>query len=161
MSATPWNCAQRRWNRPFSTRLDFFVGWLKDRSDFNESCVTLSFGSMIDHEQRRNPRFDVHLPCELWSPFRAFDTLSGVTVNMSRVGLLFSPEQDLAGCLLPQVGHAARVVLQLTGSGQESARCVECLGRVVRLEEEESSRRIALEFRRYQFTDHPAGAART
>lgn len=109
---------------------------------------------MLHHDQRMNPRFDVRLQCELWSPFRAFDTLSGVTVNMSRVGLLFSPEHSLEGRLLPQVGHAARVVLQLPGPADVSARCVECLGRVVRLEEEEDSRRIALEFRRYQFTAH-------
>ena len=116
---------------------------------------------MVAHDQRRNLRFDVRLPCELWSPFRAFDTLSGVTLNMSRVGLLFSPEQDLEGRLLPQVGHAARVVLRLPGSGQDSARCVECLGRVVRLEEEEDSRRIALEFRRYQFTSPSPGRPTT
>ncbi|HSW50214.1 MAG TPA: PilZ domain-containing protein [Bryobacteraceae bacterium] len=116
---------------------------------------------MIRREQRRNLRFEVNLPCELWSPFQAFDMLSGVTVNMSRIGLLFSPDDPLEGRLLPQVGHAARVVLQLPGSGQGRGRCVECLGRVVRLEEQEDSRRIALEFRRYQFTSGAPDRSRT
>jgi len=116
---------------------------------------------MIRHEQRRNLRFEVHLSCEIWSPFQAFDMLSGVTVNMSRIGLLFSPEDPLEARLLPQVGHAARIVLQLPGSGQGRGRRVECLGRVVRLEEPENSRRIAIEFRRYQFTADPPGPSRT
>ena len=148
-------------NRQFGTRLDLFVRWLKDRFDLHERCATVPLGSMIRHDQRRNTRFEVHLPCELWSPFQAFDMLSGVTVNMSRIGLLFSPEDPLEGRLLPKVGHAARVVLQLPGSGQRRGRCVECLGRVVRLEEQENSRRIALEFRRYQFTADNPGPSRT
>ncbi len=110
---------------------------------------------MTEHEQRRNRRFEVQLRCELWSPFQDFDTLHGVTVNMSRFGVVFAPDEGLEDRLLPQVGHAARVVLHLPRPAQEMARCVECLGRVVRLDAQESLRRIALEFRRCQFTAYP------
>jgi len=108
---------------------------------------------MLEHDQRRNPRFDVQLPCQIWSPFRAFDSLAGLTLNMSRAGLLFSPDLGVEGRVLPEAGHAVRVTLQLPGTELEQARCVECLGRIVRLEDRDNSRRIALEFRRYHFTD--------
>lgn len=107
----------------------------------------------MQHDQRRNARYEVQLRCEVLSPFRAFDKLAGVTLNMSRVGLLFSLEEAAEGRLLPHIGHAARIVVQLPGSGGEPGRCVECLGRVVRLEGQDDSRRIAIEFRRHQFTD--------
>jgi c-di-GMP-binding flagellar brake protein YcgR len=115
---------------------------------------------MIRHDQRRNARYEVQLPCEVMSPFRAFDKLAGVTLNMSRVGLLFYLEEAAEGRLLPQIGHAARIVVQLPDSGREPGRCIECLGRVVRLEEQDNSRRIAIEFRRHQFTDGAAGPRR-
>jgi len=115
---------------------------------------------MMRHDQRRNARYEVLLRCEVLSPFSAFDSLAGVTLNMSRVGLLFCPEVAAESRLLPQVGHAARVVVELPGAGGEPGRCVECLGRVVRLEEQEDSPRIAIEFRRHQFTDSAAGKPR-
>ncbi len=115
---------------------------------------------MTRHDQRRNARYEVQLPCEVWSPFRAFEKLAGVTLNMSRVGLLFSVGEAVETHLLPQIGHAARIVVQLPGRGPEQGRCVECLGRVVRLEEQEDSRRIAIEFRRHQFTECADGPPR-
>jgi len=105
------------------------------------------------HDQRRNARYEVQLRCEVLSPFRAFDKLAGVTLNMSRVGLLFSLKEAEEGHVLPQIGHAARIMVQLPGPGRKPGRCVECLGRVVRLEEQDDSRRIAIEFRRHQFTE--------
>jgi hypothetical protein len=43
---------------------------------------------MTQPELRRSLRYDVQLPCQASSPFRAFDRLRGVTANVSRNGLL-------------------------------------------------------------------------
>jgi len=110
---------------------------------------------MIEHDQRRGKRYEVGLPCRLFSPFQAFEKLSGVTVNMSRNGVLLAIEQNVDPERSPQVGHAARIVLQLPGSGREKGRYVECMGRVVRIEDKPNLMRIALEFRRFEFIETP------
>lgn len=104
-------------------------------------------------ELRRSTRYDVQLPCQASSPFKAFDRLSGVTANVSRNGLLLRLVGDPAPRTLPQLGHAARIVLRLPGEPSTEPRYVECLGRVVRVEEREDGRSVAFEFRRFQFSE--------
>ncbi|HSW49852.1 MAG TPA: PilZ domain-containing protein [Bryobacteraceae bacterium] len=107
---------------------------------------------------RRGVRYDVRLQCQVFSPTRVFEELTGVTQNMSRSGLLLALEQTESTARLPEVGQAARIVLELPRSAPER-RCVECLGRVVRVDRDLPS--VAFEFRRYQFTGNgaPAGPA--
>ena len=108
---------------------------------------------MTQPELRRSLRYDVQLPCQASSPFRAFDRLRGVTANVSRNGLLLRLEGDPAPRAMPQLGHAARILLRLPGGAESRARFVECLGRVVRVEEREDARAVAFEFRRFQFSE--------
>jgi hypothetical protein len=113
---------------------------------------------MIQSDQRRGMRYDVQLPCQVLSPFRAFGDLSGVTLNMSRNGLLLSLDRGGLNFTLPQVGHAARLLLQLPAAGAAQNRYLECLGRVVRIEDS-ASLRVAFEFKRFQFTALTSGTA--
>ncbi|MFB3776632.1 MAG: PilZ domain-containing protein [Bryobacteraceae bacterium] len=113
---------------------------------------------MVERDSRRGVRYEVRLQCQVYSPAKVFEDLTGVTQNMSRTGVLLSLEQTNASARLPEVGQAARIVLELPRSAPER-RCVECLGRVVRVDREFPS--VAFEFRRYQFTGDgaPAGPA--
>ena len=104
---------------------------------------------MMARELRRGLRYEVQLPCQVFSPAKSFATFSGVTQNMSRSGLLLALEQAEPASHLPEVGQAVRIVLELPRTVPER-RCVECLGRVVRIDRDFPS--IAFELRRYQFT---------
>ena len=104
---------------------------------------------MMARELRRGLRYEVQLPCQVFSPAKSFATFSGVTQNMSRSGLLLALEQAEPASHLPEVGQAVRIVLELPRTVPER-RCVECLGRVVRIDRDSPS--VAFEFRRYMFT---------
>jgi len=106
----------------------------------------------MSRDLRRGVRYVVELPCQVFSPLRAFANLTGVTQNMSRSGLLLALQQADTPPRLPEVGQAARIVLELPRAAAER-RCVECLGRVVRVDRDSTS--VAFEFRRYQFTGAP------
>jgi hypothetical protein len=108
---------------------------------------------MTRPDLRRSLRYDVQLPCQAISPFRAFDRLRGVTANMSRNGILLRVEGDAQPRTMPQLGHAARIMLKLPGTTSPHGRFVECLGRVVRIEQRDNSQCVAFEFRRFQFSE--------
>ena len=109
---------------------------------------------MMSRDLRRRVRYEVRLRCQVFSPAGAFENLSGVTRNMSRCGLLVGLEQTDPLSRLPVAGQAARIVLELPGSAPEQ-RCVECRGRVVRVDRDSPS--VAFEFQRFQFIgDHSA-----
>jgi len=114
---------------------------------------------MTPPELRRGVRYEVQLPCQVESPFHAFQQLSGTTVNMSRNGLLLSVEKDETEGSLPEVGHAARILLELPAGGASRGRCVECLGRVVRVNGPNPWTQVAFEFRRFQFTEFSPDSA--
>ena len=105
---------------------------------------------MTSPDLRRGTRFEVQLPCQVYSPAKAFEDLSGVTLNMSRCGLLLALEETGSPTRLPQVGQAARILLELPPAASDR-RCVECLGRVVRIGQGADSLRVAFEYRRFQF----------
>ncbi len=111
---------------------------------------------MTRPDLRRSLRYDVQLPCQASSPFRAFDVLRGVTANMSRNGLLLRLEPTSRSRTMPQLGHAARILLRLPGPAAALGRCVECLGRVVRVEDGGDTSSVAFEFRRFQFSETSA-----
>ncbi len=108
---------------------------------------------MTRPELRRSTRYEVQLHCQASSPFRAFERLSGVTANVSRNGLLLRLEGEAGQRAMPQLGHAARIVLRLPGGPSPEPRYVECLGRVVRVEQHEDAPAVAFEFRRFQFSE--------
>ncbi len=105
---------------------------------------------MTQPDQRRATRYEVQLPCRVYSPSSVFQDLSGLTLNMSRSGLLLSVKSATPPHHLPQVGQPARIVLELSQTAS-ARRCVECHGRVVRAPQEERGLCLAFEFRRYQF----------
>jgi hypothetical protein len=104
---------------------------------------------------RRDARYDVQLICRVSSPFETFGDLSGVTLNMSRSGMLVSFDEVQPLQLMPVVGQPARITLELPRSPSPQRRCIECVGRVVRLGEGAESRCVAFELRRYEFRERP------
>jgi hypothetical protein len=106
---------------------------------------------MTTPDPRRGPRYPVQLHCEILSPARVFGSLSGVTLNMSRSGMLASFPEAGDSPLMPRVGHVARIVVELPGSSAVARRCVECLGHVVRVGQEADASGVAFEFRRFRF----------
>jgi hypothetical protein len=100
-------------------------------------------------DQRRGVRYEVRLPCQVSSPGKVFGDLMGVTHDMSRLGLLLELEQKGFPDRYPKVGQAARILLELPRRASEK-RCIECLGRVVRVDREALA--VAFEFRRVIFT---------
>lgn len=106
-------------------------------------------GEPMAKDQRRGMRYAVRLSCQVFSPGKVFGDLTGVTQNMSRSGLLLDLEANGSQPVLPQVGQAARILLELPRS-EPQRRCVECLGRVVRVDRQSPA--VAFEFRRVAFT---------
>ena len=106
---------------------------------------------MTPPDSRRGTRYQVRLPCEILSPSRVFSRLSGVTLNMSRTGLLASFLDTGATPSVPRVGHVARIIVELPLSSAAERRCVECVGHVVRAGQGSDPGRFAFEFRRFRF----------
>ncbi len=105
---------------------------------------------MTTPEHRRGTRYEVQLPCRVSLTGSIFREFSALTVNMSRSGVLLALQQAAPQMPLPQIGQAARIVLELPHLTSER-RCVECHGRVVRVPVGGDGPRLAFEFRRYQF----------
>jgi hypothetical protein len=108
---------------------------------------------MTTLDARRATRFDVQLTCRVSSPLQNFSRLSGVTLNMSRCGLLATFEEAAPLEPMPAIGQPARIILELPQSRSVPRRCLECLARVVRVAQEPASRQVAFDLRRFQFRD--------
>jgi hypothetical protein len=83
----------------------------------------------------------------------AFGDLSGVTLNMSRSGLLVSLDAAGPSRPMPLVGQPARITLQLPPTPGPQRRCIECVGHVVRLGQGAEARAVAFDLMRYEFRD--------
>jgi hypothetical protein len=112
---------------------------------------------MTQLELRRDPRYEVQLNCRVVSPLPSFSELVGVTLNMSRSGLLAvfgdAPSSDEG----PSVGTPVRIAVELPGSSGKSPRYIECMGRVARVSDQAAARQVAFALQRYQF--QPAGVS--
>jgi len=110
---------------------------------------------MTQTELRRDTRYQVQLNCRVSSPVESFRDLAGVTVNMSRSGMLAvfgeAPEIDPP----PPVGTPVRITVELPGPPGRPARLLECLGRVARIGDSPSLRQVAFILQRYQFQAAP------
>ena len=106
---------------------------------------------MTTSDLRRGERYPVQLVCRISSPLEAFGDLSGVTLNMSRSGLLVSLDEAGSPQPMPVVGQSARITLQLPRSPGPQRRCIECVGHVVRLGQGAEAHSVAFELRRYEF----------
>ncbi len=75
---------------------------------------------------------------------------------MSRNGLLATFETREFMQSLLELGGTARVIVELPGSANLPRRCLECMGRVVRVEQGSASRKVAFELERLEFRDAPS-----
>ena len=110
-------------------------------------------------DSRRSNRFEVQLMCKVFSPSRTFADIGGVTLNVSRSGVLVSfgdlgtLQQVLA------IGQPARILMELPNTLGYQRRYVDCLGRVVRVCQGDNSHQVAFELRRYQIRDFESVSA--
>jgi hypothetical protein len=106
---------------------------------------------MTQVELRRDKRYEVQLSCRISSLHRSFSEVAGVTLNMSRSGLLAVFGEAGSSNVSPLVGAAVRIRVELPGASGKPARWVECLGRVARVGDESAPRQVAFALQRYQF----------
>lgn len=106
---------------------------------------------MTQLDLRRDTRYEVQLSCRISSPLRSFNELAGVTLNMSRSGLLAVFSEARSSDASPLVGTPVRITVELPGSRGKLAHYLECLGRVARVNEQSDPRQVAVALQRYQF----------
>jgi len=106
---------------------------------------------MTQLDLRRDTRYEVQLSCRIFSPLPSFGELTGVTLNMSRSGLLAVFGEVGWPDAGPSVGTPVRIAVELPGSSGKSGRYIECLGRVARVSEQDAPRQLAFTLQRYQF----------
>lgn len=111
---------------------------------------------MTQTELRRDTRYQVQLNCRVSSPAQSFRDLSGVTVNMSRSGLLAIFGDVAESDPPPAIGTPVRIILELPSPPGRPPRVLECLGRVARIGETESPRQVAFIVQRYHFQSQDA-----
>ncbi len=111
---------------------------------------------MTSLDARRAMRFPIRLACHVAPPSQVLDELPGITLNMSRNGLLATFEQREFMQSLLELGGTARVIVELPGSANLPRRCLECMGRVVRVEQGPASQKVAFELERLEFRDAPS-----
>jgi hypothetical protein len=105
-------------------------------------------------DRRQELRHAVERPCLVTSNDLVPEALDGVTMNISRAGVLIRfPKSDIV-CSLPKVGANARVVIDLPPSSNYAPRSLECTGRVVRdAESSDDAPVLALHIERMQVRD--------
>ena len=113
-------------------------------------------------DRRRELRHAVERPCRVTSGAHPSEGLGGVTLNISRAGMLIKFPEGSLSSLLPKVGAAARVVIDLPRNDDYGPRSLECTGRVVRDEDSgDDAPLLALQIQRMQVRDreiHPRAA---
>lgn len=105
-------------------------------------------------EQRRSPRFELHLPVRVMRTGAGRVSQSALTRNISSGGVLFSSESDVP------IGGAIEYVVTLTNTNGMHVD-LRCFGKVVRLEKpadepQPSAFLIAATLDRYQFVRREA-----
>ena len=106
---------------------------------------------MTQLELRRDTRYEVQLSCRIFSPLPSFSELTGVTLNMSRSGMLAVFGEAGSSGEGPSVGTPVRIAVELPGTSGKAARYIECLGRVARVSDSSVPRQVAFALQRYQF----------
>ena len=101
-------------------------------------------------ELRRGIRFPVHLNCRVSPLSKAIANLSGHTVNISRSGLLVSFDGTGPLPALPEVGKAARVVLELPGVPYFRGWWLACGCEVARVVEQTGVPQVAFKVKRWR-----------
>ena len=106
-------------------------------------------------DRRNNPRLELHLLAHFYVQSAGDRLFGGMTVNISRSGVLIeSFEQD---CPVKS-GDLAYVEIPLPAVQTLQQRCMVCSGTVVRVECNQTRRRIAVSIDTMQFQDAGMGA---
>jgi hypothetical protein len=106
-------------------------------------------------DRRIERRHRVERPCRVTVGPLAPEGLDGVTLDISRAGVLVRFPGVAISSLLPKVGADARVVIDLPPSANFPPRVLECDGRVVRdLTAQDSSAALAFEIRTMQIAEN-------
>ena len=79
---------------------------------------------MTQLDLRRDTRYEVQLSCRISSPLPSFSELTGVTLNMSRSGMLAVFGEEGSSDEGPSVGTPVRIAVELPCSGGKSARYI-------------------------------------
>ena len=109
-------------------------------------------------ELRRGTRYPVELECRLSPCLTPAANLPGRTVNMSSRGVLVSFDAAERLPAMAEVGEIARVVLELPRAPYFRGYWLDCLCRVVRMEEHAGSHLVAFDVKRYHFRPPPQNA---
>ncbi len=83
-------------------------------------------------DRRQQQRHEVERPCRVKSDALTSRGIEGVTLNISRAGVLIRFPDSAESCLLPKLGADARIVIDLPRNANYAPRSLECTGRVVR-----------------------------
>ncbi len=83
-------------------------------------------------DRRQEQRHTLERPCCVSSGGSFPDAVPGVTMNVSRAGMLVRFPGCRVSALLPKVGARAKIVIDLPRSAAYPPRSLECTGRVVR-----------------------------
>ena len=102
-------------------------------------------------ELRRAERYPVQLECTASSLDSRAASLTGRTVNASRLGVLVSFGEPGASARAPVMGERVRIFLKLPEELGSRPCSVDCLCQVVRVDEKLDAHLIAFALQRYQF----------
>ncbi len=109
-------------------------------------------------ELRRGTRYPVDLECRLSPCLTPAANLPGRTVNMSSSGVLVSFDAAARLPATAKVGEIARVVMELPRAPCFRGYWLDCLCRVVRVEEHAGAHLVAFNVKRSHFRPSPRNA---
>src|SRR5512138_2501125 len=106
-------------------------------------------------DRRIERRHHVERPCRVTLGPAAPEGIDGMTMNISRAGVLVRFPGVGISSLLPKIGADARVIIDLPPSANYPPRTLECKGRVVRdLTAQDSSAALAFEIQQMQICEN-------
>ena len=110
-------------------------------------------------ELRRGKRYPVQLECRVSPCLTPAASLPGQTVNMSNCGVLVSVDAAEHLPAKAEVGELARLVLELPRAPYFRGCWLDCICRVVRVDERAGGQVVAFDVKRYHFRPPPQNAA--
>jgi hypothetical protein len=110
-------------------------------------------------ELRRGSRYPVQLECRVSPCLTPTASLPGRTVNMSRCGVLVSFDAAEPLPTMTEVGKLAQVVLELPQVPYFRGCWLDCMCRVVRMDEHTDAHLVAFDVKRYRFRPSPQNSS--
>ena len=124
------------------------------QSDPRESETT-------SRDRRQKLRHRVERPCRVEPAEAPLGEITGIATDISRSGLLVQIPGFAVHGLLPKVGEAARIVIDLPPSVNYEPRSLECTARVVRVAgQDKDNPSLAFEIHRMKIQDRRSQGSR-